>query len=103
MKTRLVTFFCALVSTLCLTTAAGELDDLLTGTSPAAMSFAPSYNDPAPCAGGGPVVPPWACEQAQRCKDRCDRMVDCTESCSSPSSDRCTKCIANWAMCRDGC
>lgn len=111
MKTRLVVFFCALVSVLCLTAGAGELDDLLTGNAPA-MSFAPSYYVPYPypCdyTGGGPPPSPWACiEERERhtraCKDRCDQMVDCTGPCAQPGSNLCTQCVANLATCKGAC
>ena len=106
MKTRLVIFFCALVSTLCLTAGAGELDDLLTGNSPA-MSFAPTYYESYPCdyAGGGPP-PPWACDSdrhVRACKGRCDRMINCTGPCTMPGSAPCTSCIANLATCKGAC
>lgn len=108
MKMRLVTFFCALVSALCLTAGAGELDDLLTRNSPPAMSFAPTYYESYPCdyAGGGPPPPPWTCDGnrgVQACKDRCDRMISCTGPCADGSSDRCTRCINNLAKCKGAC
>lgn len=110
MKTRLATFLGALVSTLCLTAGAGELDDLLTGNSPPPMSFTSSYYDPFGCTqyGGGYGAPPWICHEetarhVRACKDRCDQLIDCTEPCSEPGSDVCSACIGNLVTCKSGC
>ena len=108
MNTRLVIFFCALVSVLCLTAGAGELDDLLTGNAPPAMSFAPSYyaSYPYPCdySGGGPPPPPWTCSEVQACWDRCDQLISCWGPCSSePSSELCRKCLFDLAACKGAC
>ena len=118
MKARLVVvFFLTLISVPWMTTAdAGELDDLLTGDPAPAMSFSAYYYDPFDynpfdCGsyGGGYMSPPWTCSpdgssrHVQRCKDRCDQMINCSLPCASGDSDRCTKCIDNLVSCKQAC